>query len=320
MKSYILLSVLLVVLIAGCTGKEVKQSFTDGLAINSFTATDSEVRSGDVVLFDLEVENIGGTTARNIIADLYGVEGTWKDTQDNYLTDTQSKSLLTMKPPLPQRNVPGDFKLAQWQLKTREIGQGLNPIMQVTARVSYDYNTSGHMTVAALSYDEFRRLQINNQQPAFTASAINSEGPIHLEVNEKFMKPIIVDTTTGEDQIVQPFRFDFVDVGDGFPITPESDSSIRGAGGKLSGTISVRGPGVEFDDCLGVHSGNTVSLDDSEITVKIRDDKRVPIPCSIKIDRDTWGDRPTDTIQFDFNIYYRYYVQSTVSVSVIGER
>lgn len=310
----------MVVLAVGCTNKSATQSATQGVTINSFTATDSQVRSGDTVLFDLEVENIGGTTARNVQVDLFGVEGQWMDTSGNFIQDTQTKQLGTLKPPLVERNIPGDFKLSQWQLKTRDVAQGLNSNMQVEARVTYDYNTSGYLRVAALSYDEYRRLQINNQQPDFTAEAVNSQGPIHLEIAPQFMKPIIVDTTTGEDSIVQPFRFEFVDVGDGFPITPESDGRIRGAGGKLSGTIQVFGPGVEFDDCLGVTSGTVVNLDDSEITVKIRDTKRVPIACSIKIDKNVWGDRPTDTIQFEFNIFYRYYVPKDVTVSVLGGR
>jgi hypothetical protein len=323
MKNYILFSIpmiLAVVLISGCTSGPVAQNAALGLAINSFESSDVQVDSGDPILLDIEVENVGGTTARNVQADLFGVEGQWKDSMGNFLTDTQTKDLGTLRPPLPERNIPGDFRMAQWTLMARDIPQGLNTPLQVEARVSYDYNTSGFLRVIALSLDEQRRLQINKQEPSFTAEAINSAGPLHLEVNEKFMKPIIVDTSASEDFIVQPFRFDFVDVGNGFPITPEDDARIRGAGGKLSGTIQVFGPGVEFDNCLGVTSGNIVNLDDSEITVKIRDTKRVPVGCSIRIDKSVWGSRPTDTIQFEFNIFYRYYVPAHVSISVLGSR
>ncbi|MBI4170544.1 MAG: hypothetical protein HY514_02535, partial [Candidatus Aenigmarchaeota archaeon] len=60
--------------------------------------------------------------------------------------------------------------------------------------------------------------------------------------------------------------------------------------------------------------------DNAEITVRLRETNRVPVACSIKIDKTTWGNRPEDTVQFVFNIFYRYYVPQTVVVNVIGER
>ncbi len=320
MNKYVLIAMLAVVFIAGCTGRPARQDPLRGITINSFTATDSQVRSGEFVLFDLEIENIGGTTARNVQVDLFGVEGQWRDSFGNLIQDTQTRQLGTMRAPLPERNIPGDLKTKQWQLQTPKIPQGISPNLQVEARVTYDYNTSGHLAVGAMSEDEFRRKQINNQQPSFVVESVNSQGPLRLEVSDKFTRPLIVDTTSDETFSIHPFRFDFINVGDGFPITPEDDGRIRGAGGKLSGTIEVFGPGVSFDDCLGVRSGNIINLDDSEITVRLRENNRVPIACSIKIDKGQWGNRPEDTVQFVFNIFYRYFVPQTVSVNVIGER
>ena len=319
-KHYLVFLILAVVFVAGCTGRPARQDPLRGITINSFTATDSQVRSGEFVLFDLEVENIGGTTAREVQADLFGVEGQWRDSFGNLIQDTQTRELGTMRAPLPERNIPGDLKIAQWQLQTPRIPQGISPNLQVEARVTYDYNTSGHLAVGAMSEDEFRRRQINNQPPGFIAESVNSQGPINLQVSDKFTRPLIVDTTSDEAFSIHPFRFDFVNVGDGFPITPEDDGRIRGAGGRLSGTIELLGPGASFEDCLGVHSGNIVNLDDAEITVRLRENNRVPIACSVKIDKSQWNNRPEDTIQFVFNIFYRYYVPQTVSVNVIGER
>jgi hypothetical protein len=320
MKKYVLFGVLLVVLVAGCTGTGARQDPTRGVTITSFIATDSQVQTGEMVLFDLEVENIGGTTARNVQVDLFGVEGQWRDTFGNLIQDTQTRQLGTLKPPFPARNIPGDVKLVQWQLQTPAIPQGIAPNKQVEARVTYDYNTSGHVTVGAMSEDEFRRQQINSQTPTFTPEVVNSEGPLHLAVSEKFTRPLIVDTTTSDPDAVFPLNFQLTNVGDGFPITPEADGRIRGAGGKLSGTIEVFGPGVEFDDCLGQTSGTRVDLDNSEILVRLRDNNKVPIVCSIKIDKTRWANRPEDTIEFVFNIFYRYYVPQVVTVNVIGAR
>ncbi len=318
---FLILAVLAVVVIAGCIGgRPAKQEPTRGVDINSFEANPRQARSGEFVIFDLEVENIGGTTARNVQVDLFGVDGQWRDSFGNVIRDTQTKQIGTLRPPLPERNIPGDFKLMQWQLQTPVIPQGISPTRQIEARVTYDYNTSGALVVGAISEDEYRRQQITGQGPTFVAESVNSQGPIHLEIPEKFKQNIIVDTTSSDPTSVHSFRFEFVNVGDGFPITPESDNRIKGAGGKLSGTIDVQGPGVEFEDCLGQRSGTRVNLDNSEIAVKLRENNRVPIACTIKIDRAQWGNRPEDTVQFVFNIFYRYYVPKTALVQIIGER
>jgi len=320
MKKYLILLILAVVVVAGCTGKQVSQDVNSGLTINSFTATEPQTTSGDMVLFDMEVDNIGGTTARNAQVDLFGVEGQWRDSFGNLIQDTQTKQLGTLRPPFPLRNIPGDMKLVQWQLMTPNIPQGIAPNKQVEARVTYDYNTSGHFTIGAMSEDEYRRQQINNQQITFTPEIVNSEGPLHLTISDTFLKPIIVDTTSPDAFETHPFQFVLTNVGGGFPITPEDDSRIRGAGGKLEGTIDVFGPGVSFDDCLGATSGTHVDLDDSEILVRVRDNNQVPIACSIKIDKSQWGNRPEDSVEFVFNIFYRYYNYKTVTVNVVGAR
>src|SRR3990167_7072510 len=139
-KLLLILLIASVVLISGCVNnRAVKTSENRGVTINSFTASPLQAYTGERVLFDLEVENIGGTTARNVQVDLFGVEGQWKDAFGNIIGDTQTKQIGTLRPPLTERNIPGDFKLVQWQLQTPTIPQGISPNLQVEARVTYDY-------------------------------------------------------------------------------------------------------------------------------------------------------------------------------------
>jgi hypothetical protein len=318
-KILIICVIAALVLISGCTGQNVQRDVNNGLAMTNILASPSQARAGEMVLIDLEVQNVGGTTARDVKVDLYGVQDQWRDAFGNLVDSTLPKEFASMRPPQPDRNIPGDLKMAQWDLMTPNIPQGISPTLPVEARVSYDYNTSGHLKVFAMSEDEFRRKQLQNEAtPA--SEIINSEGPLHLSIPANYQNPVIVDTTSEEQYQIQPFRIEFQNVGTGYPITLEDDGSIRGAGGRIRGTIEIYGPGAEFDNCLGVQGGKLINLDDAEIPARLRETSTgvLPVACSIKIDKTAWAGRPEDSIQFIFNIFYRYYTKQTVSVKVVG--
>jgi len=305
-----------VIFIAGCVSNQpVSVDQNRGLTITSFEANPTQVNDGELVLFEVEVANIGGTTARNAQIDFFGIEDQWRTSFGNPVDSTRTKLLRTLRPPEPARNVPGDTQLVQDELMPPDIPQGVTPTLTVEARVSYDYNTSGFIDIPALSEEEARRKEIN-KQPVSAPTVVNSAGPIHMSMDTKF-SPIRVDTT-GNDDTIWSLRITFTNVGDGFPITTEDDARFRGAGGKLSGTIQLLGPGAEFSDCLGVTSGTEINLDDADITLRIRQSKTASLACTIRIDRTEWGDRPEDSIKLIFNLFYRYYVSSRASVTVIG--
>ncbi|MBI4174449.1 MAG: hypothetical protein HY517_02290, partial [Candidatus Aenigmarchaeota archaeon] len=153
-KSSLMLVILLaVVLASGCVNQRaVKTGENRGVTVNSFTASPVTAYTGERVLFDLEIENIGGTTAKNVQADLFGVEGQWRDSLGNAVDSTLTKwGSIILKPPVPSRNIPGDFRITQWELTTPNIPQGITANLQIEARVTYDYNTSGHLGVKLVS-------------------------------------------------------------------------------------------------------------------------------------------------------------------------
>jgi hypothetical protein len=318
-KALIILVIAALVFVSGCTGTSPTRDANNGLAITSILASPSQVRTGEMVLIDLEIQNVGGTTARDVKVDLYGVEQQWRDSYGNPVDTTLTKEFTDMRPSQQDRNVPGDLKMTQWDLMTPNIPQGISPTLPIEARVSYDYNTSGHLKVFAMSEDEFRRKQMQNEATS-ASEIINSEGPLHLSIPTNYQNPIIVDTTSEDQYQIQPFRIEFQNVGTGYPITLEDDGSIRGAGGRIEGTIDLYGPGVEFDDCLGVQGGTSINLDDSQIPARLRETSTgvLPVACSIRIDKSVWAGRPEDSIQFIFNIFYRYYTKQSVSVQVVG--
>lgn len=318
----LLLLIVFAVLISGCVGTQTaKVDANHGLTIASFGASPSSVISGETVLFDVDVMNVGGTTASNAQVDLYGVENQWRDENLNLVDSTLTKQLGTLRPPEPARNVPGGERMVQYNLVTPAIPQGVSSPIKIEARVSFDYNTSGFIDIPAVTDSEMRRKNELGQSIS-APTVLNSPGPIHMTMDNKF-SPILVDDTQGSEDIQNwPLRIVFTNVGDGFPITPEDDETIRGAGGKLTGTIEVLGPGAEFSDCQGVTSGTVINLDSiPDLALRIRQSGHggsVPMACQISIDKSQWGNRPEDSVKLIFNLFYRYYEFSTATVQVSG--
>ncbi|MCX6815565.1 MAG: hypothetical protein NT120_01805 [Candidatus Aenigmarchaeota archaeon] len=316
MKKLLLLILLVsVILVSGCVQQATPTSASRGLTIRSFDVNPSQVQANEPVLIDVAVDNVGGTTATNAQLDFYGVQDQWRDSTGNTVTSTLTRALGTMTPPEPSRNVPGQTKLVQLELRPPELPQGITTALPLEARVTYDYKTSGFINMPAVSEDEYRRMQIN-KEVADTATVVNSAGPLAMSMDTQYI-PIRVDTTSTDDT-VWPLKIILTNVGDGFPITQEDDVAIRGAGGKLQGTIQLLGP-AEFAECLGATSGKSVDLDNSDITLRLRSSGSVPIACSIKLDPSTFDtNHPKDTVKLIFDISYRYYVSSKASVMVTG--
>jgi uncharacterized protein YcfL len=324
-KEAIFILIIAAVLISGCAqSRPVNSNENRGVTINSFSASPIKVFSGEQVLFDAEIENIGGTTATNVRADLYGVEGQWYDSMGNPVDSSLTKLGETrLKPPVPDRNIPGDFRIVQWQLTTPDFPQGISDQnVRVDLRVTYDYNTSGYMNVRLMSLDEWRRRQTNEQDVSNPDVLVNSNGPIKLSLARDYKDSLIIDNSAdGEAVQILPFKIQIDNVGDGYPIT-EEEGGLIGAGGRLGGTIDLYGPaGIEFDECLGVAGGKHIELDDANIIVRLRESVNhgsVPITCTVRVDKDLWGNRFNDYVQLIFNLKYKYYVDESVHVIVSG--
>lgn len=76
MKYYIIILSLLV-LITACTGS-INTDDNNGIVINKFDADPDQAETDDRVNFFLDVENVGGTTAKCVVAEIYGVDS-WYD-------------------------------------------------------------------------------------------------------------------------------------------------------------------------------------------------------------------------------------------------
>jgi hypothetical protein len=311
--------IFLVAVAAGCIGGTQTATVdpSNGLVINSFSATPSQLFDNDPagVLLEIEVENVGGTDARNVMIDVLGVEGQWRDSQGNVLTDTLTKDIGTMRRPIPERNLPGKIVNELFTIRPPDIGQGVSPSISIEGRVTYDYNTSGFIDLLIMSEQKFQESQITGQPLPVPVTVQNSAGPIHMTVPARFVTPLIVDTNVFDDQR-QTVRIELVNVGRGFPITPETQAI--GAGGRILGTIELLGPnGVEFSDCLNLGGGTLIDLGD--VDLRIRETNSVPIACELSIDPSILSQtRPTERVKLIFNLEYTYFVSAAQAVQVIG--
>ena len=120
-KVFLVLLIASVVLISGCVNnRAVKTGENRGVTINSFTASPLQAYTGEQVLFDLEIENIGGTTAKNVQAHLFGVEGQWRDDLGNTIDSTLTKwGSIVLKPPVPSRNIRSEERRVGKECRSR---------------------------------------------------------------------------------------------------------------------------------------------------------------------------------------------------------
>ncbi|MBI2971278.1 MAG: hypothetical protein HYY37_02565 [Candidatus Aenigmarchaeota archaeon] len=318
------LAIVVLVVVAGCTGpRETKVDLNNGIIINAFSAFPPQARSGNTVLFDIDVENVGGTVAGNVEIELIGIQDRWRDTtpKKEPITDTQKKGPFNLRPPSLDQNLPGDFITVQWELTTPRIAQGISPVLPVEARVKYNYNTSGYIDVFALTRKQLELRELANQPITSTIVEVNSPGPLKMTVPDRFKaSPFIIDTDDTATIQQQTLMIEFTNVGSGFPITD-------GTAGKLTGLINITGPGTTFDRCFGktlatsdtdIIGKKAVRLESSDILPRVREDGKFRIPCIINITKSAWATQPEGRISLQFELFYSYFVSEEVAVQVIG--
>jgi len=80
---FVISILMILVLSMGCIGeKKVEIDDNNGIRINEFSVDPQTAEADDIVRFYLDIENVGGTTARCVKAELFGVDS-WYDANGN---------------------------------------------------------------------------------------------------------------------------------------------------------------------------------------------------------------------------------------------
>jgi hypothetical protein len=306
----------LVLAVSGCVGqKPVTVAPNDGLVITNFDADQTTVDEGESVSFTLDIENQGGTDATSIIAELSGIEGQWRNLDGTLVVDTMPKEKNLLKPPEPESNLPGDFKTFTWRLKTPEVPQLTYTLPPVIAKVIYNYKTTGSIQIHALSKTFYKTEFLAKNKPLTSTMTVqNTNAPVKIELTDK-TNAIIVDDASDADEIQTfPVRFLLKNVGSGFPIT-------EGVPGRFLGTIKLAGP-FKFADCLGFRDTSEVEIIPDNVDefakLKTRTGEAL-ISCDLSVPKSLWGERQEETIDMKFDLIYRYYIDRSVSIQIIGK-
>jgi hypothetical protein len=198
--------------------------------------------------------------------------------------------------------------------------------------VTYIYKTTGQVKIPVVTRAEWKRRQDIGEGTDLAIQVDNTEAPLKIAVS-RGSAPIIVNTDPNAIALNPQERATFVielqNLGDGWPTPAEFIDGKQG--GFIFGTITLRGAGTSFFDCLGVGPGSLAGYtglygDQGEIVIgpnnellRMRSDKRAPFGCTLSIDRTTWQSRPFGTVELVFDLFYVYYIDAETSVKVLGE-
>lgn len=176
--------------------------------------------------------------------------------------------------------------------------------IDLSAKVKYDYSSNGVAIIPVINKDEYRSRVRNGRSIPSTKNVSNSNGPIHIDIDERGLNPFIAGSTEGlsEDASITIY---INNVGSGAPIT---DNVL----GKIYVNLEILGASAVFKECLGnsAYSGNIIY--GIPITLGIRD--QFTIPCKISLRTPLIE----DSISIHFTTQYKYFIEKPLKITVVG--
>lgn len=317
---------IMIILAAGCIGttRPVKVSASDGLQINDFSADINDVYSGEQVRLNLEVENIGGTTARNVKTTLFGSVDIWNPQP---MPDS-SNSLLAeqMKPPVIGSNTPGEFTRRIWTVTAPYLPEGLSESYSIGVRAGYDYTTTSVTPLDIITYDQFDLLR---KQGGFAQTATfsqNSNAPIKIQLDALSpVRPRSQCTSSVCPGIKETFTLTLVNIGSGVPFKFGTDIKDFNSDniGDVELHIKATKGSLVCDTGATDGSGGTIKIsssdpDDAQKTLRLtRGFGSVKIPCTFSIPaNELTAGVPKDSLTVQITAKYSYAIDKTIPIKV----
>ena len=293
----------LTIIVSGCADNSdqgVSVSQTDGVEIESFTATPSEIFEGQQATFELQLRNVGGTRADNVVAKLYNVpfEG---DRSWNIRNGDEKISFNSLRAPDPETDAPSTSVPRTWTIEAPDLSQGVTIPYDFYTRVLYQYDTTATTEVTAMSDQRFRDQGATRSKPTVD----NSGGPIQMEV--KTRTPIVFFEGSSEQ------RSDICVVvkneGDGRPFLQDAYDSD-------SDNYAINDDKRDKVEVSLQHSGSRVSFEDIDKTVSMVGGRGVTC-FTMGVERVS-SQEIQETIPITLTAEYGYYQESSTSVTVKG--
>lgn len=270
-----------------------------GVVILDFKPDFTQVHSRDKVKLQLRVQNTGEVKARNVKAEIAGIDlSEWRgrSTGEN-LGDLLGVDKAT--------NTPGAVRTKYWELTAPSLPAGTSFKYEPIVKVSYDYKTTAVKAITLVDSDELRRI-IQQGRRLEVKPVETSAGPLDVEVQ------------TGE--FVRTGRRD-VDY-DIFPLYIKVINTLWEQGGTVV-PKTTRGGDYPVQLKITLPQGTTFvhtgygSDCGRQVTVDLWQGKDAEITCEVRVTR------PPEYRQdklINIELDYRYQVEASTEIEVVGTR
>ncbi|MBU5687957.1 MAG: hypothetical protein KQA41_03465 [Candidatus Aenigmarchaeota archaeon] len=278
MKKVAIFSILLIIIfLSGCTQTGSRGGSTNGIIIESFGPLISQLEPGDTTEITAILKNVGGSEARDIQVELYGL-GDWNPRMIEAPETRLGPTDVT-------RNIQGESTPVTWEVTAPNYKTGVDN-QEFEMRVYYTYSTSALASIKVAS-DSYIK---NFQDPQERQNQINQLG---VKMNRPTDGPISV-SISAPSKVIKPGSntlkviIDIQNVGSGYLLNNQLNVRVYSEGRQVS--CSPSGP------------------------IKLLQGKSRQLRCSVYIDlANGWDNIP---IQVDLE-NYRYWVSATSTISAL---
>jgi len=320
MKFKILISLLAVIAVAGCTIPGIPGITPgtligggQGLEIISFTVEPDTVYNGSTVKVSMDVQNLGGTTAFNdtSFAYLANIDVTSSDNNVWHRIDSDTTTTecirfgRDMKPADAVKGTSGDEKTIKWALRAPDVTSGQSVSSSFMGRVYTDYETAVNGNIWIYSETEYDAAKSSNRalnKATFTPTS----GPVAVVVS------------------VSPDPF--IVYGSDNQLTLNIKISNNGAGSIYKpGKSSVCPPTVSSDDLNEVSvtirapnfgiSSDCQTGETNTTTQSLMSGKPTTVTCTLSAPTVT----TLQSYPINVKVDYGYYTEKTATVTVQGK-
>ncbi len=317
-KLLLILPLLAVVIVSGCTGTGGPAA-GGGVAVLNWVPDFTSVNSGEKVQLQLRVQNQGDVTAKNVKAQVAGINmNEWRGFGLGLFAEENLGNLLPFD---PESSTPGEIKQRTFSLTAPRQQQNIILDYKPIIKLSYDYETFSEKPITLVDQNELRTLiQQGNSLPAMPST--QTKGPLSVAITTgQFVK-------TGQ-------QFGAQQVFDVFPVNIKITNPGFGSGG----TVIPPGLGTSFGSFFagqdmnypvqieitppaGTQIRNTFTFggDDCStgtVTKDLFQGREIDITCELEV---TNPPAFREDRSIKVNLKYRYQAEATTQVRVIGTK
>ncbi len=203
------------VLVSGCISGPITSG--EGLVIENFVSSPSEVYAGEPFQLQLMVRNKGTSNARNVRFELSNIGTTYGGEESEISCNPECAGLIEyMLAPQPESGTTGESKTCIWQCTApSNIPRNIAVTFSPSVRVTYEYESNTARSATIVSEEELRSLETQGKAITSETTSI-SNAPIRLDIEMR--SPLKYNEKTG--MITFPISIGIENTGEGVACYP----------------------------------------------------------------------------------------------------